>query len=65
MEKYIALLRGINVGGNRPVPMAALKSLFEENGFENVSTYIQSGSGLTQQELMFIWRSCVPVDRYP
>jgi len=44
MEKYIALLRGINVGGNRLVPMAALKALFEENGFENVTTYIQSGN---------------------
>jgi uncharacterized protein (DUF1697 family) len=44
MEKYIALLRGINVGGNRPVPMSALKALFEENGFADVSTYIQSGN---------------------
>jgi len=44
METYIALLRGINVGGNRPVPMAELKTLFEKNGFENVSTYIQSGN---------------------
>ena len=44
MEKYIALLRGINVGGNRPVPMAELKALFEENGFKDVSTYIQSGN---------------------
>lgn len=44
MEKYIALLRGINVGGNRPVPMPALKALFEENGFAGVSTYIQSGN---------------------
>ena len=44
METYIALLRGINVGGSRPVSMAELKALFEENGFENVSTYIQSGN---------------------
>jgi len=44
METYIALLRGINVGGNRPVSMAELKALFKENGFENVSTYIQSGN---------------------
>ena len=44
METYIALLRGINVGGNRPVSMAELKALFEESGFENVSTYIQSGN---------------------
>jgi uncharacterized protein (DUF1697 family) len=44
METYIALLRGINVGGNRLVPMAALKALFQEIGFEDVSTYIQSGN---------------------
>lgn len=44
MEKYIALLRGINVGGKRPVPMAALKALFEGNGYAGVSTYVQSGN---------------------
>jgi len=44
METYIALLRGINVGGSRPVSMAELKALFEENGFDNVSTYIQIGN---------------------
>lgn len=42
--KYLALLRGINVGGNRRVPMAELKSLFEELGFSDVSTYINSGN---------------------
>jgi uncharacterized protein (DUF1697 family) len=50
MERYIALLRGINVGGNRPVPMPALKALFEENGLENVSTYIQSGNVIFSSE---------------
>jgi len=42
--KYIALLRGINVGGNRKVEMKKLKSLFESLGFENISTYINSGN---------------------
>lgn len=42
--KYIALLRGINVGGNRKVEMKKLKSLFEILGFKNVSTYINSGN---------------------
>ncbi|MBN2353404.1 MAG: DUF1697 domain-containing protein [Spirochaetales bacterium] len=42
--KYIALLRGINVGGNRKVDMKSLKSLFESFGFANVSTYINSGN---------------------
>jgi uncharacterized protein (DUF1697 family) len=42
--KYIALLRGINVGGNRKVEMKRLKSLFESFGYTNVSTYINSGN---------------------
>jgi len=42
--KYIALLRGINVGGHNIIKMAELKSYFEEIGFTKVSTYIQSGN---------------------
>lgn len=41
---YVALLRGINVGGNSKVGMAELKSCFEELGFSNVKTYINSGN---------------------
>ncbi|GAB5565521.1 MAG: DUF1697 domain-containing protein [Winogradskyella sp.] len=44
MKTYIALLRGINVGGHRKVPMAELKKLMADTGFENVKTYIQSGN---------------------
>ncbi len=42
--KYIALLRGINVGGNRRVEMKKLKVLFESLGYINISTYINSGN---------------------
>ncbi|MDB5165790.1 MAG: hypothetical protein JWM00_680 [Candidatus Saccharibacteria bacterium] len=42
--KYVALLRGINVGGKAPIKMADLKSCFETHGFENVRTYINSGN---------------------
>lgn len=42
--KYIALFRGINVGGNRKVEMKKLKLLFESLGFTEVSTYINSGN---------------------
>ncbi len=42
--KYLALLRGINVGGNNIIRMADLKSCFEDMGFKDVSTYIQSGN---------------------
>lgn len=43
---YIALLRGINVGGNNSIKMAALKQCFETMGFTDVVTYIQSGNVL-------------------
>lgn len=42
--KYVALLRGINVGGNNSVSMATLKELFAENGYTNIITYINSGN---------------------
>jgi len=44
MQTYIALLRGINVGGHKKVPMAELRELLSKSGFENVKTYIQSGN---------------------
>lgn len=44
MNKYIALLRGINIGGHKKILMADLKVLFQDLGFENVATYIQSGN---------------------
>ncbi len=42
--RYIALLRGINVGGKNIIKMTALRSAFERLGFDDVSTYIQSGN---------------------
>jgi len=42
--RYVALLRGINVGGNNPIKMTALKACFEEQGLSEVATYIQSGN---------------------
>lgn len=41
---YIALLRGINVGGNHSIRMVDLKSCFEDMGYADVLTYIQSGN---------------------
>jgi uncharacterized protein (DUF1697 family) len=43
---YVALLRGINVGGNNMIKMSALKAGFERLGFTDVSTYINSGNVL-------------------
>ncbi|CAM4046787.1 DUF1697 domain-containing protein [Saccharibacillus endophyticus] len=41
---YIALLRGINVGGNNKIDMKTLKAVFESAGMERVKTYINSGN---------------------
>lgn len=46
MNRFVALLRGINVGGNNIIKMSDLKTCFEEMGFQNVITYIQSGNVL-------------------
>ena len=50
MIQYLALLRGINVGGNNIIKMADLKAGFESMGFSNVTTYIQSGNVLFQSD---------------
>lgn len=42
--KYVALLRGINVGGNNIIKMADLKAVFERAGYTGVITFIQSGN---------------------
>lgn len=44
--QYVALLRGINVGGNKKVPMTELKSVFTAHGYTGVTTYINSGNVL-------------------
>jgi uncharacterized protein (DUF1697 family) len=46
MTIYVALLRGINVGGHNKVKMADLKSMFQSIGLHRVQTYIQSGNVL-------------------
>ncbi|MET9611157.1 DUF1697 domain-containing protein [Streptomyces sp. NPDC006512] len=52
-KKYAALLRGINVGGAKKVPMAQLRPLIEALGHDDVRTYLQSGNavfGSTRQD---------------
>ena len=44
--RYVALLRGINVGGKNIIPMTGLKACFEALGLADVSTYIASGNVL-------------------
>ena len=44
MIEYFAFLRGINVGGKNSIKMESLRAVFEECGFQDVKTYIQSGN---------------------
>lgn len=43
MATYVAMLRGVNVGGNT-IRMERLRELWSELGFKNVRTYVQSGN---------------------
>lgn len=49
--RYVALLRGINVGGKNKVDMKQLKAVFEQAGMTNVSTYINSGNVLFETDV--------------
>ena len=43
---FVALFSGINVGGNRIVKMAELRTFFEQLGFSDIATYVQSGNAV-------------------
>lgn len=51
MEKYIAFLRGVNVGGKNKISMPILRTVFEEIGFKDVATYINSGNVFFTSEI--------------
>lgn len=51
LNTFIALLRGINVSGQKKIKMADLKQHFEELNFQNVITYIQSGNIIFQTKI--------------
>jgi uncharacterized protein (DUF1697 family) len=50
-DRYVILLRGINVGGKNKIPMAELRLRLEELGLEDVRTYIQSGNVTLRSDL--------------
>lgn len=50
MKTHLALLRGINVSGQKVIKMDALKKALEHTGFQNVRTYIQSGNVFVNSE---------------
>jgi uncharacterized protein (DUF1697 family) len=49
--RYAVLLRGVNVGGNRLVPMAQLRAALERFGYEDVATLLQSGNVVLSSKL--------------
>lgn len=51
MPKYVALLRGINVGGNNKISMAALKITLEKIGLKNTTTLLASGNVVFESEI--------------
>lgn len=51
MEKYIALLRGINISGKNKIPMAELKACFIECGYAGVLTHLNSGNVIFSSDL--------------
>ncbi len=51
MNTYIALFRGINVGGKNTLPMKALVAILEDLGSRNVKTYIQSGNAVFETKV--------------
>ena len=59
---YVALLRGINVGGNNKIEMARLKSVFEGLGFQNVRTYINSGNVIFDSDLRDVLKLVVQIE---
>jgi uncharacterized protein (DUF1697 family) len=44
MNIYISLLRGINVGGQKKLTMETLREMYQDLGFTNIKTYLQSGN---------------------
>ncbi len=51
MSTIISLLRGINVGGHKKIKMADLRDLYQELGFENTKTLLQSGNAVFQTDI--------------
>jgi uncharacterized protein (DUF1697 family) len=56
---FVGLLRGINVGGKKMVPMAGLRAAVEELGFRDVRTLMQSGNFVFRSEK----KSAAPIEK--
>jgi uncharacterized protein (DUF1697 family) len=62
MTKFVALLRGINVGGNHKLEMKKLALLFESLGFTGVKTYINSGNVLFETDKKDLQKLCFEIE---
>lgn len=51
MSRHVLLLRGVNVGGRRKLPMANLRRALTQGGFDDVETYLQSGNAVVSSDL--------------
>ena len=51
MKTYVVLLRGVNVSGKNIIKMAVLKTVLIDNGFKNITTYIQSGNIILSSDI--------------
>lgn len=60
---YVALLRGINVGGKNIIKMVKLKACFEDLGFKRVTTYIQSGNVLFEAPKQDLKKLTLKIER--
>lgn len=63
MTIYISLLRGINVSGQKRVPMDELKSLYESLGYKQVQTYIQSGNVIFAYKETPVQTLCTTIEK--
>src|SRR5487761_1438727 len=61
--KYLALLRGINVGGNNIIKMNDLKETLLANGLQNVVTYIQSGNVIFESDEKDVKKITVKIEK--
>ena len=61
--KYVALLRGINVGGKKLMKMADVRECLERRGFSHVTTYIQSGNILFESDKADVAKLTAVIER--
>lgn len=67
MTRWVAMIRGVNVGGGNKLPMAGLRASCEAIGFTGAATYVQSGNavfdaGGGEEDVVALLRSALMAD---